>query len=257
MLNKIYLCSVTDYVDPHSMWLAIKSDGISFNAKASQKLDLHSYTSVKFHRDHEDPRKISRLYVEPSKDPKSLSCWRFTVDQTKIARKTGSARFCPCRTFIDSIPNLKKISKRDTAHEKRLQLDFDDQHKMYFVNVIPNFENSINVDQNIPAVPALYSLIRRNKDLSRADIVNIGQTCNLQQRIKQKLNLSWDFYFIDYSIIDVEKDRKYWETFYLDDFREIHGFLPTYNLQGGQRFDDQDLEINNFKKIVEDQKEVA
>ena len=82
MLKKLYLCSVSDYVDPHSLWLAIKEDGLSFNSKASQKLKLHTYSSVKFHRNHEDPQKVSRLYVEPCNDSKSTSCWRFTLDQT-------------------------------------------------------------------------------------------------------------------------------------------------------------------------------
>ena len=104
MIAKLHLITVQDFCDPHQMWLRITPDGISFNSKSSQKLNLHEFSSVRFYRDTEDPLKMSKIFIEPNQDSKSRSNWRFTVDRTRLKRKNISSRFAPCRPFIDSNP---------------------------------------------------------------------------------------------------------------------------------------------------------
>ena len=73
MINKLHLITVSDYVDPHQMWMRICPDGINFNSKSAQKLELHTFSSVRFYADTEDLSKMGKLYIEPNNDSKSLS----------------------------------------------------------------------------------------------------------------------------------------------------------------------------------------
>ena len=238
MKNKLFLLDVQDFVDPHSMWLRINPDGLVFNSKMSQKLNLNNFSAVRFYADAEG-KNFSKLYIEPNHDPKSKSNFRFTVDRTRLRTKNVSGRYAPCRNFVERYPRLKKIAQSQHSYQRRLQMEYDDLHKKYYAVVAPCFESSTNIDKSIPEIPCIYQLVRKNNQT-----VSLGETVNLKRRMKEHLSNSWDFYQIDFSIIEDEKERKQWESYHIDKFLNEHYQLPFYNRQRGKNFSD-DISIKD------------
>mgnify|MGYP001161205469 FL=1 len=241
MINKLHLITVSDYVDPHQMWMRICPDGINFNSKSAQKLQLHTFSSVRFYADTEDLSKMGKLYIEPNNDSKSLSNWRFTLDRTRLKRKSISGRFAPSRPFIDRNPRLKKISQSQQNYQRRLQIEFDKIHNLYYCVVAPCFEETTNINKQLEDLPVIYSLHRKN-----GDCVNIGETNSLKRRMREHLRDHWDFFRIDFSQIEDTEKRKEWETYHLDQYKQEHGCLPFYNRQLGKSFANV-VEINDHE----------
>ena len=239
MIPELHLITVKDFCDPHQLWLRVSPDGISFNSKASQKLNLNDYSSIRFYSDTSDSTKMGKMFMEPNREAKSRSNWRFTVDRTRLKRRNISSRFAPCRPFVDSNPRLKKISQSPLNYQRRLQIDFDENLKMYYSVVSPCFEKTTNIEKTLPSIPVIYALFRKD-----GICVDIGETNSLKRRMKEHIRDQWDFFKIDYSEIENTEERKSWESYHLDQYRAEHSSLPFYNRQGGKNFGNI-ISINN------------
>ena len=114
--------------------------------------------------------------------------------------------------------------------ERRVFVNVNEEDKTFSLSLKPNFELKIKNLAKIESVSAIYKIYNNEEP------IYIGQAKNLKSRISQHRQADkWIFDKIEYSIIESEKDRLFWENEYLKDFEKEYGSLPMYNNNRGHK----------------------
>jgi hypothetical protein len=101
--------------------------------------------------------------------------------------------------------------------------------KLYVITLCPSFEiRYARESKNIPKdTNGIYRYVREG-----GEVVYIG--CgNILKRLQSPERSEWVFDLIEYSIIDDPDQQIYWETFWIDKFKEANGRFPIYNKLSG------------------------
>lgn len=220
----------------------LREGGFYLTAQASRDLDIkdNNYVILKIDDQFINcPEKSPKLLIKKAENNLEYGACRVRKD------KNSDGISFPCKWVYSLIPKLEELRK-GKLHSKRLPLKSDDGIN-YFINIIPSFENKTTVD-DLPNINGIYRL----KDVnSNPSIVYIGHG-NIKNRIKNDHIDNKIFQIVEYSIIEEEEDRKFFEKYYLDDFKKDNGKYPKFNKQGSHFKRDEDFEkiisINENKK---------
>ena len=103
--------------------------------------------------------------------------------------------------------------------------------KVWVIRLMPSFEVVV-ARQDSRLIPDDARGIYRYRD-AKGDVVYIGKGV-VRSRLGEGPRKSWEFQWIDYSIIAQEEDQFTWEAYWIDQFKETNnGRLPYYNKQAG------------------------
>jgi hypothetical protein len=200
--------------------VTLRDGGLYLNVLAVKALNLleSDYVRLAIEKDYtNNPANAPRVKIFKEEDSQNHGI-------CKISRQKGSSGFfVPCAWIYKMIPRLKEL-KRGSLQMKRLALKTDNGNDHY-INLIPAFENKTTLD-NLPEFNGIYRLKDFN---SNPEVVYIGHG-NIKSRVQEHID-DKTFQTVEYSIVDQEDDRKYYERFYLDNFLSTHNRLPKYNKQ--------------------------
>ena len=216
--------------------VTLRDGGLYLNVLAVKALNLleSDYVRLAIEKDYiTNPANAPRvkIFKEENTDNHGIC---------KISKQKGSnGFFVPCAWIYKMIPRLKEL-KKGSLQMKRLSLKTDNGQDHY-INLIPAFENKTTLD-NLPDFNGIYRLKDFN---SNPEIVYIGHG-NIKSRVQEHID-NKIFQTVEYSIVDQEDDRKYYERFYLDNFLNTHNKLPKYNKQ---KSNFKKNKINDIKQEV-------
>jgi len=98
--------------------------------------------------------------------------------------------------------------------------------KLWVITLCPSFEFNYSRDESAK-IPkdhcGIYRYLRKN-----GEIVYFGRG-NILKRLKTSNRASWDFDVIEYSCVENEDQRIYWEAYWIKNVTESEGVLPFYN----------------------------
>ena len=103
--------------------------------------------------------------------------------------------------------------------------------KVWVIRLMPSFELVV-ARQDSGLIPDDARGIYRYRD-AKGEVVYIGKGV-IRSKLIEPQRKSWEFRWVDYSIIAQEEDQFTWEAYCIDRFKEMdNGRLPSYNRQAG------------------------
>lgn len=141
-------------------------------------------------------------------------------------KRTTHGRFIRCLRLLRSNPDLIALSKLKGT-DNSYSPAFDDEVSAWVINIAPGFELDFSKVRPADGGLGIY------RYLDKGVIVYIGQGI-ITQRVAEPERKVWTYDKIEYSLIDDEKLRLYWENKNLNDFENQFGRLPRYNAIRGQ-----------------------
>ncbi len=216
------------FVPPHTSrfdhYLSISAQGFGFSAKFIKDNNLGENVFVQFGEDEENEFKFYVGFPENN----SESCFELQGHSKKNFNRTVKAGF-----FINSNKILKDIKndKNLSAQQRRFNLEYDKNEKMYFFKVIPNFENSCS-PENLEDIQCIYRYLDEKNIII---YIGIG---NLKKRFKTPEKSSWisEVKKVEYSVIEDKNDREKFENIALKSHANKYGKKPKYNKNLGKNF---------------------
>jgi hypothetical protein len=154
------------------------------------------------------------------KRPNSLS---LGFDPKSLIKKTGltcsSQGIVSKFKWVYGITTLAPIYRRFTPQK---------EGRLWVIKLCPSFENCY--DRESPEIPRRDSGIYQY--VSNGKIVYIGRG-NIIRRLKSFGRDAWEFDSVEYSVIENKELQIFWETYWIDKFKESEGGLPFYNKISG------------------------
>jgi|TARA_B110000114_G_C15011716_1_gene365080 hypothetical protein len=204
--------------------VTISKSGISFSAAFIKGKKLHTMASVGFFIDDNDSYKLLfKLYDEEG------------LPNTLVLLKSGRGgvsygRTVKAQELFSKNRVLSSIQKLTTKSSRTFDIKFDKFDGYYFISLRPSFENFVLVG-NSSSLPSSANGIYRYLDKS-GDVIYIGKG-NIKSRLQSTERKTWGINKIEYSILNSEDDSFKWESFYIDEYQNQFGLLPTFNRISG------------------------
>ena len=203
--------------------VTISKSGISFSAAFIKGKKLHTMVSVGFFIDDNDPYKLLfKLYDEEG------------LPNTLVLLKSGKGvsygRTVKAQELFSKNRVLSSIKKLTTKSSRTFDIKFDKFDRYYFISLRPSFENFVLVGDS-SSLPSSANGIYRYLDKS-GDVIYIGKG-NIKSRLQSTERNTWGINKIEYSILNSEDDSFKWESFYIDEYQNQFGLLPTFNRISG------------------------
>ena len=202
----------------------ISNSGISFSASFIKSKELHTMVSVGFFIDDKDQYKLLFKFYKEEGLPNTL-----------VLLKSGRGgvsygRTVKAQELFSKNRVLSSIQKLTTKSSRTFDIKFDKFDGYYFISLRPSFENFVLVG-NSSSLPSSANGIYRYLDKS-GDVIYIGKG-NIKSRLQSTERKTWGINKIEYSILNSEDDSFKWESFYIDEYQNQFGLLPTFNRISG------------------------
>jgi hypothetical protein len=211
---------------------------IHVTVSAVKKMDLYDKTHVRFSFVRSlDKGHINRLYIRPlviEKDKRTK--FDYLINH---GEKSDGKSISGVTTLYRQIPRLKKIIEGRFSNTK-IEIKECDQTGFNYIPIGANFEDTVTDFNKVPKIKAIYKISYRG------NVQNIGETNNLQRRLKEKgITQSHleqgikeiPFDLVEYSNMDDATDEQRfdceWE--HLELHKKQHGSYPPFNFQSGRR----------------------
>ena len=201
-------------------FISISAHRVSFSASFTRSTDIGTQHRVTIHSDGE----TLRLGFEFHTDDRSNSLALVPDGRSKTNKKTGL--FCSSHSLtkaLDWVRGITRLPPRDRRFFPKRE------GKLWVITLCPSFENRhARESQKIPKdANGVYRYLRES-----GEVVYIGRGAVLK-RLQAPERAEWDFDVIEYSQIDDPDQQIYWESFWIDRFKDAHNRLPFYNKVSG------------------------
>ena len=194
----------------------IKPNGFLLRACVAETLGLKNYKYIHFCADNQDVNRAKQIYLFPHNN-----------DEYRDVSSNIKSTTINCMDIIKRYPKLHKLSKSKNKASRRLSLKHDPEVKGYYMSLPQVLELETHDHRQLPDEKGIYALIDK---LDEA--VYFGQG-NIRKRVNVHKTEKYHFNKIQYSLVDNEDDRDFWESSLIDNFRKERGRLPYYNKQNG------------------------
>jgi hypothetical protein len=200
-------------------FISISRDRISFSASFVRSVDIGTQHRVTINADKETLRLGFEFHTD--KKPPSLA-----LVQSGRSKSKKSGLFCSSHGAINTYEWVRGVTKLPSKDRRFFPKK---EGKLWVITLCPSFElRYARESDNIPKdAKGIYRYVREN-----GEIVYIGRG-NITKRLQSQERIEWDFDVIEYSVIDDPDQQIYWETFWIDKYRETNGRLPFYNKVSG------------------------
>jgi hypothetical protein len=186
--------------------LSITKNGLFFSMPFvnEAQIDIKRFVKVSFSDEH---RRIDfEFFKNEVKD--SIKILGSREDQFYIARSNLFEKEW-VKAIVDSIEN---------------RFNIEGNSKIWSASIAPAFEIKLS-RENANQIPYKVSGIYRY--LNKGEVVYIGKGF-IKKRFAQPKRKGWEFDTIEYSEVQKEKQH-YWENFWINSFKNLHGKLPREN----------------------------
>lgn len=202
--------------------IAIRDNRFYFNSTFSKMAELKDNNFVRYYLD-EKKMEIGFEFLSEKED---RDCYQLGNESNKKNNFRSSAG-----EIISRYHRIKRIhNSRDNDLKKFIATKIGN---LWVIKLRPCFENAIDSKDVSHLANNLKGIYRylNNKD----EVVYIGEG-DIKQRAKVQERRDWNFDKIEYSVIENENDRYYWENYWIEKHKEKNnGKLPYYNLLSGNK----------------------
>ncbi len=218
-------------------FISISRDRISFGAVFSRLAEIDPKYRVSLFIDEE----MLRVGFEFHTKVKQNSLALVADGRTKSKKFVGV--FCSSHNIVKRYPWIQAITSlpsRDRRfHPKK-------EAGKWVIDLCPSFEiRNARESMKIPEdATGVYRYVREN-----GEVVYIGRG-NIRDRLNSPERSSWDFDSIEYSLVQDPDRQIFWETYWIEKYKEQNGKLPFHNKVSGAKQDSSDNEsvVNNTTK---------
>lgn len=196
--------------------LSFRKSGLYWNANFIKNNRLEKHTDIEFHRNDEDPYVLGFTFHE-SETPASLSLQKSARGKNSNGRTVKAAALRKTNKLIDA---------ECKSESDPFPISYDKHNKIFYIVLRPNFVNKIKFSE-VNRLPTDLKGIYRYLDETNS-IIYIGKGV-IRQRAEQDERKEWGVKFIEYAVIESDDDALEWESHYIEEFRQDHGFLPSFN----------------------------
>ena len=202
----------------------IKPNGFLLRACVADKLDLKNYKYIHFCADNQDVNRAKQIYFFPHNQ-----------EEHRDVSSNIKSTTINCMDIIKRFPKLYKLSNSKDKASRRLPLKYDQEVKGHYMSLPHILELETHDHRQLPDEKGIYALIDKLDE-----VVYFGQG-DIKKRVNAHKIDKLNFNKIQYSFVDNQDDRDFWESSLIDNFRKERGRLPYYNKQNG----------NNYSKRLE------
>ena len=200
--------------------IAIRDYRFYYSATFSKLADLRDKNYVRYYIDDKKMEILMEFLSEKEDD----SCYKVGNEQNKKNNFRSSIG-----AMISHYHLVRKIhNSRDNELKKFVATK---RGNLWVIKLRPCFENVIDrkdVNHLANNLKGIYRYLN-----NQGEVVYIGEG-DIKQRVKIQERRDWNFDKIEYSVIDSENDRYYWENYWIEKHKEKNnGKLPYYNLLSG------------------------
>ena len=206
--------------------VTMRDMAIYVSVSAIDKMGLREFKTMRLSlRETKDDGHIDRLYFRPSKEVSGKTNYLIHFDE----RGTG-ATISGLKSVYEQIPKLKNILK-GLFSDRRLFLKYCKETGLFYCQLKSNFENKIKDLELTPKVPAVYKI------MFRGTIQNIGETNDLNRRLKEKEVMEIPIDSVEYSDMShaTDEQRRDCEWELLEAYKKEFYHYPPHNKQGGRK----------------------
>jgi len=211
--------------------IAIRDNRFYFNSTMSKIAELKDKKFVRYYLD-DKKMEIGFEFLSQKEDG---HCYRLGKESNKKNNFRSSAA-----ELISRYTRIKRIhNSRDNELKKYVATKAGN---LWSIKLRPCFENFVNrkdTDNLANDLTGIYRYLN-----SSDEIVYIGQG-NIKKRGKAQERREWAFDKIEYSLIEKEDARFYWESYWIEKYKERNnGKLPYYNLLSGRTILNSHMKMN-------------
>lgn len=197
--------------------ISIARDRIHFNACFARMAQLSSQHKAKISVDP-DTFRIGFRFVTDD-DSQAFPLRGMNPSQPAIG-----GVWCTGRGVGSKYPWIRHIAMLHSKKDRQFSPKKDGDR--WTIQLPPSCER--RSDRNGTGIPPEARGIYRYLD-TKGEVVYVGQG-HLVRRLNAPERKDWDIQTVEYSIIDDQQDREYWEAYWLKRFKSDHGGrLPYYN----------------------------
>lgn len=205
-----------------SSFVTITPDAIIFSAGFVSLAHLRKKAGVEVFTDNETRSMYFRFDDEKKDDDNCL-----TLIFKEKEREIGHIK-CSNRYFVSSYDWIDKVSKLEGRHRRFTPKKTKGLWKIILCPTLERKTERISKKIKSSEV-GIYQYRRSASD----EIVYIGRGV-IRGRENERKRKDWDYDIVEYSIVEKEEDRIYWENYWLKKFKDEHdGKLPLYNKNSG------------------------
>jgi hypothetical protein len=216
---------ILDRIPSSGEVVVINKSGISFSAVFIKNKNLQSKLSIQFFYDDEDPYKLLFRFNDLEGIEGHLS-----ILKSGRGSHANNGRMVKATELINKRAVLSSIQSLEMKSSRTFDIKYDKFENYYFISLRPSFENVV-LSENMSSLPPNGSGIYRYLD-KEGDVIYIGKG-NIKNRLQSDERKTWGIHKIEYSILNSEDDSFKWESFYLEDYQNRFGKLPSFNKIGG------------------------
>lgn len=202
----------------------IKANGFLLRASVAETLGLKNFKYIHFCADNEDVNRAKRIYYFPHNQ-----------EEYRDVSSNIKSTTINCMDIVKRYGKLLKISNSKDKASRRLPLIYDSKVQGHYMPLPQVLELETHDHRQLPDEKGIYALIDKLDE-----VVYFGQG-DIKKRVNTHKSDKLNFNKIQYSFVDNQDDRDFWESSLIDQFRKERGRLPYYNKQNG----------NNFTKLLE------
>jgi len=195
-----------------------------FNSSFTRSADIADSEFVRILVDPVD-RKLGFEFHRGNKAPNSFVLSRSNKDKKRLGKFHGLS--CASEGLLSKYPWVRSVSK---LQPKERRFTPRKEGGVWAIYLAPAFEEqNARESKEIPAeAQGVYRYVREG-----GEIVYIGRGW-VRRRLAEPQRQDWDFDRVEYSVIESPDKQVFWETYWIDRFKEDHkGALPFYNRVSG------------------------
>jgi len=195
-------------------FVTVSTSGFAFNVVFARLAEIRTEKQVTIHVDPENRKLGFEFHEEEGRNG-------FAVTAHERYFKCASRAVLGKYDWVRSVTKLSGASRRFRPKK---------EGQLWVIRLCPAFEErKARESADIPSgIRGIYRYLRES-----GEIVYIGRG-DIKARLASPERVDWDFDRIEYSIVENPDQQVYWETYWIDRFKEEHkGALPFYNRVSG------------------------
>ncbi len=212
-------------LDVDKPMVTVRAGAFAFNVSFVARAEIDKCKWATLFCDNDD-RRIGFRFHNDKNEPDKL-----TIIGDGGSGRRWRGRAVQANAVIKGHDWIRAVASRKGTADgapRRFEPEWDNIHSLWVIRLCPAFEKETKDRSQLPSEPGLYELVYGN------EVVYIGQSKNIHDRVAAHLGNGLLFDSIRFSIVNDQAERDFWETEWISRYRSDHGMLPRYNAVAGK-----------------------
>jgi len=218
----------TVLLDVDKPLVTVRAAAFAFNGAFGALVGIDKWKWATLYYDNDD-RRIGFKFHNDKNEPDKYT---IGADGGKRGQAhQGRGRAIQANSVIRRHDWIRAVAGRKgtaSAVSRRFEPEWDSIKGLWVIQLCPAFEKETKDRSQLPPAPGLYELVHAN------EVVYIGQSKNIHNRVASHIADGLVVDSIRYSIVNDQGERDLWEAEWLRRHESDHGMLPRYNAIGGK-----------------------